>query len=192
MVHGDVEGRRRLARKADERVAVGAVVGDFKFHNRVVVADDKIDVLTDGAVLVVQDPDAVFIRAGHIVLRQSQLFKRAKHAARLHAAQLARRDVHAAGQIRVILRHGHEIALVHVLRAGDDLHRCILAGIDHAHPHVVGVFMPRHGQDFAYDDVFDLRVHPLGGLDLLTGDGHDLGVLAVGGRNINKFTKPFS
>ena len=49
-----------------------------------------------------------------------------------------------------------------------------------------------HGQNFAYDDIFDFRVHPLGGLDFLTSNGHDLVVLAVGCRNINKFTKPFS
>ena len=53
VAHGHVERRRRLARKTEQRVAVGAVVRDLKFHDGVVVADDLGDVLSDGAVLIV-------------------------------------------------------------------------------------------------------------------------------------------
>ena len=53
VAHGYVERRRRLTRKTQQRVAVGAVVRDLKFHDGVVVADDLVDVLSDGAVLIV-------------------------------------------------------------------------------------------------------------------------------------------
>ena len=121
VLHRYVKRRRGLARKTDQTVAVRTVVRDLKFHNGVVVADDLVDVLPDMAVLVVQDPDAVGFRVRQIVLRQRQLAERAQHARRCDAAQLALRDVHAAGQVGVVLRHGDEIALVHVLRARDDL-----------------------------------------------------------------------
>ena len=71
-----------------------------------------------------------------------------------HAAQLALCDVHAAGQLGIVLGHGDKVALMHVLRAGDDLHGLARADVDLADPHVVGVFvLARHGQDLADDDI---------------------------------------
>ena len=36
VLHGDIEGRRRLSGKAEQRIAVGAVVGDLKFDHMIV------------------------------------------------------------------------------------------------------------------------------------------------------------
>ena len=95
--------------------------------------------------------------------------------------------MHAAGQVAVVPGHGDEIAHVDVLRAGDDLHRLCAAVVDHADPHVVGVFMPGHRQDLAHDDVLDFRVHPGDGLDLLARQGQDVGIFFVCGFNLHKF-----
>ena len=192
VLHRNVERRRRLTGKADEAVAVGTVVGDLEFHDGIVASDDLVDVLTDGAALVVQDPDAVGIGLRAVVLGKTQLLIGAEHAVRLHAAKLALRDVNAAGQVGVMERGGNQIALMDVLRAGDDLKRLVFAHIDHADPHVVGVFVALHGKHLADDDVPDLRVHAGGGLDLLTGDGHGLVIFLIRGLNVNELTEPFS
>ena len=126
------------------------------------------------------------------MLGEAQLFVRAQHTAGLDAAELALGDVDAAGQIRVVLRDRDEIALVHVLCAGDDLHRLARAAVDHANPHMIGIFVLLHRKDLADDDVLDLGVHALGRLDLLTGEGHDRVIFFIRSRDVNEFAEPFS
>ena len=98
VTHGLAEGGGSFPGKADDAVAVGAVVGDLKVHNGVVVADDEVDVLANRAVLVVENPDAVGEHAGQVVLGQSQLGEGAEHTARHFAPELALGDVNAAGE----------------------------------------------------------------------------------------------
>ena len=192
MPHRDIERCGGLAGEAQQGIAVRAVVRDLKFDDRIVRTHDVVDVLADGAVLVVQNPDAVLVCVRHIVLRQTQLLERAEHAAGLHAAELALRDMHAAGEPGIVLRHGHKVALVDVLRAGHDLDGLLRADVDHADPHVVGIFMPRHREHLADDDIFDLGVHARCCLNLLTGNRHDLVVFAVSRLNIYKLFEPVS
>ena len=59
-----------------------------------------------------------------------------------------------------MLGHGDKVALVHVLRAGDDLHGLACADVDLADPHVVGVRVARDGHDAA-DDIAQLGIEPL-------------------------------
>ena len=98
VTHGLAEGGGSFPGKADDAVAVGAVVGDLKVHNGVVVADDEVDVLANGAVLIIENPDAVGEHAGQVVLSQSQLGEGAEHTARHFAPELALGDVNAAGE----------------------------------------------------------------------------------------------
>ena len=100
--------------------------------------------------------------------------------------------MHAAREQGAVQRRGNKVALVHILRAGHDLHGLTLADVHHAYPHMVGVLVPLHREHLAHDDILNVRVHPGDGLDLLTGDGHDLIVFAVGRLNIYKFLQPFS
>ena len=73
MTHGLAEGGGSFPGKADDAVAVGAVVGDLKIHNGIVVTDDEVDVLTNRAIFIIENPDAVGEHAGQIVLGQTQL-----------------------------------------------------------------------------------------------------------------------
>ena len=98
VTHGLAEGGGSFPGKADDAVAVGAVVGDLKIHNGVVVADDEVDVLANRAVLVIEDPDAVGEHAGQVVLSQSQLSEGAEHTVGRFAPELALGDVNAAGE----------------------------------------------------------------------------------------------
>ena len=98
VTHGLAEGGGSFPGKADDAVAVGTVVGDLKIHNGVVVADDEVDVLTDGALLVVENPDAVGEHAGQVVLGQTQLGEGAEHTVGRFAPELALGDVNAAGE----------------------------------------------------------------------------------------------
>ena len=192
MAHGNVERRRRLAREAEKGIAVRAVVRDLEFYDGVVVADDFVHVLADLYALVIEDPDAVFIGRRAVVDGEAELFERAQHAVRLHAAELSLRDVDAAGKIGIVLGNGDKVAFRYILRAGDDLKGLALADVYHADPHVVGVFVLGHGQNLADDDIFDVLVHACGRLDLLTGDGHDLVVFLIGCGDIDKLFEPFS
>ena len=99
VLHRHIECGSRLTGKANERVAVRAVVCDLKFDDGIIVADDDVHVLTDLAAFVVQNPDTVCIRLGAVVLCQTEFLIRAQHAAGLNAAQFALCDVDAARQV---------------------------------------------------------------------------------------------
>ena len=126
------------------------------------------------------------------MLGQAEFLVGAEHTAGLHAAELSLGDVDAAGKIGVVLRDRDQIASMDVLCAGDDLDGLAAAHINHADPHVVGVFMPRHRKHLADDYIFDFRVHTGDGLDLLAGDGHDLVIFFVRGGDVHEVTEPFS
>ena len=100
--------------------------------------------------------------------------------------------MNTAGQIRIVLCHGDEVAYSYILRAGDDLDRLAVSNVDLADPHMIGVFVLRHRKNLADDDVFDVFVHARGRFDLLTGDGHDLVVFLIGCGDIDKLFEPFS
>lgn len=57
VAHRHIEGCCRFSCKSQKTVAVGAVVGDLKFHYGIVVSDDLVDILAYTAVLIVEDPD---------------------------------------------------------------------------------------------------------------------------------------
>ena len=194
VVHGLAEGGSGLTGQADDGVAVGTVVGDLEVNDGVVVADDLVDVLADGAGLIVQDPDAIEDGVGEVAQGQTQLFQAAEHAVGLDAAQLALGDVDAAGQPGVVHGHGDHVALLDILCAGDDLDGLVLADVDLADPHVVGVLVADDLGDLADDDVLDLSVHTLPGLDLLAEDGQGVDIFLIGNvAQVHKFgIDPFS
>ena len=194
VLHGLAEGGGSLPGQTDDGVAVRAVVGDLKIHHGIIVADDGIDVVAGLPGVRLQDPDAVGEHAGQVVLGQAQLGEGAQHAVGYLASELALGDVHAAGQPGIVQRGGHQVALVDVLRAGDDLHRLFLAHVHLADEHVVRVGMAHHGEHLAHHHVLDIRVHPLPGFHLLAENRQGLHKFLVG--NIAQiheiFIDPFS
>ena len=88
--------------------------------------------------------------------------------------------------------HGHHVAHMDVPRAGDDLDGSILAHLQLAHPHMVGVGVALHGQDAAHHDVGDLGPQILGDLHLGAGQGHGLRKIFIAGINGDKFVEPFT
>ena len=194
VTHGLVEGSGGFPGQTDDGIAVGAIVGDFEIHHGIVIADDQVDILAHGAGLVIENPDAVGIGAGQVVLGQAQLGEGAEHAVGLLAPELALGDMHAAGQPGVVQGGGDQIALVHVLSAGDDLYGLLLAHIHLADPHVIGVGMADHGKNLAHDHVFDLGVHAFVGLHLLAENGQCFDEFFIGNvAEIHEFfVQPFS
>ncbi len=180
VLHFLAEGGGGLSGQADDGVAVGPVVGDFEIHNGIVIADDQVDVLTYLAVFVIQNPDAVGVSAGQIVLGQSQLGEGAEHTVGQLPAELALGDVYAAGQPGIMKGSRHQIALMDVLGAGDDLDRLPLAHIYLADKHVVRVGVANHGKHLAHNYILNFGIHPLIGLHLLTEDGQGLYKFLVG------------
>ena len=81
MLHGLGKGSGSLPGQADNGIAVGAVVGDFKVYHGIVVADDFIDVVTGLTGVRLQNPDAVGKDAGQVILGQTQLREGAEHTA---------------------------------------------------------------------------------------------------------------
>ena len=194
VLHLHAKGRCRFPGKADDGIAVGAVVGDFKIHNGIIVSDDQIDIVAHLAILVIEDPDAVGISLGKIVLSQTQFGIGAEHTIGFFATELALGDVNTAGEIRVVQRSGNQVALMDVLGTGDNLDGFLFAHINLADPHMIGIFMADNGQNLANLYILDFAVHSLPGFYLLAEDSELLHILFI--RDIGQIDKllmePFS
>ena len=131
---------------------------------------------------------------GEVVLRRhAEFLGRAKHAVRLNTAQLALFDLHAARQMRAVQRCGDIVAHMDVPRAGDDLHGLSLTDVDLADPHVVGIFMALHLENFADDHVLEVFVGTLDGLDLRAGERHLVVEFLIGDiLEVNEFVEPIT
>ena len=188
-----LEGRARLAGEADDGKAVGAVGRDLELDDGVVVADDLRHIVAGLHALLLHDPQTVLDGVGNVVQRQAELLDGAAHSVGLHAAQLARVDLHAAGQQRAVERDGDEVADLLILRAGDDLNGLILPDVDLTDPHMVGIFMARHLDDAARDHVLQALVRTLDGLDLRAGERHFIVELLVGNvAEVHELIEPVS
>ena len=192
--HRQAECSSRLTGKTDNRVAVGSVIGNFKIDDSIIVADHQIDIITGLAVLVIQNPNTVSVCFGQIVLGKTQLSKGAEHTIGNFTAKLALCNVNTTGQVRVVQRSGHQIPLLHILRAGDDLYRLSLTDINLAYPHMVRVFVTDNGHDLAHYNILDLSVHSLIGFHLLTENSQLFHKISVGniGQIHKFFVQPFS
>ena len=89
---------------------------------------------------------------------------------------------------------GNQVALMDVLGTGDNLHRLRLSHVHLTNPHMVGIGVAHHGQNFAHHHILDFRVHPLIGFHLLTEDGEGFHEFFIGYMGkINEFlVEPFS
>ena len=177
--------------------------GTFKHpggNNRAVDLVAGLDVSGDGGLIlvdgmiVVQDGGGRDDSIGEVVLRRhAEFLGRAKHAVRLNTAQLALFDLHAARQMRAVQRCGDIVAHMDVPRAGDDLHGLSLTDIDLADPHVVGIFMALHLENFADDHVLEVFVGTLDGLDLRAGERHLVVEFLIGDiLEVNEFVEPIT
>ena len=131
---------------------------------------------------------------GEVMLRRhAKLLERAEHTVGLYAAQLALFDLHAARQMRAVQRCGDIVAHMDVPRAGNDLHGLGLTDVDLADPHVVGVFMALHLENFADDHVLEVFVRTLDGLDLRAGERHLVVEFLIGDiLEVNEFVEPIT
>ena len=93
-----------------------------------------------------------------------------------------------------MLGNRNQIALLHILGAGNDLYRRFFAYIDLAYPHMVGILVTDDVQNLAYYNIFDLGIQPLVGFYLLTGYGHYFHKFLIGDMaQVYKFLmEPFS
>ena len=89
--------------------------------------------------VIAQNKDAILNCIGKIVRGQPQLAQRAEHAVARHATQLALFDLLAAVHCGMIQRDGDKIALLQILRAGDDLEGVPLPRVDLADPEMIGI-----------------------------------------------------
>ena len=145
--------------------------------------------------VVAEDGGGLYLRVGEIVQIAVKLLERAEHTGGLHAAQLALRYLHAAGQQGIVQRRGDEIAAVDVPRAGAYLHRLRFADVYLRDEHVVGVGVLLDGENAADLDVLYRLAQVLGHFDLGAGDGHGLGealVVIFIKAQVDEFIEPFS
>ena len=142
--HGHLErhlkGCRSLTREAQNRQAVRPVGGNFKLRDRIVEADRVMNIRAGRQIAVIaQNKDAILNCIGKIVRGQPQLAQRAEHAVARHATQLALFDLLATVHCGMIQRDGDKIALLQILRAGDDLEGVPLPRVDLADPEMIGI-----------------------------------------------------
>ena len=88
--------------------------------------------------------------------------------------------------------HRHQVAHMDVPRAGDDLDRLGLAGVDPADPHMVAVGMALQREHPARHHVGDLLAQVVGQLHLGPGEGHGLGKVFIIGVNGDELAEPLS
>ena len=144
-----LQRHRHLAGHAQHALAIGPVGGDFKIDNRVVQVQHLAHIGA-GRPFALQDENAVHLRAGIVPFFQAELLPGAEHPIRDHAPQLALFDVHPVGKMGVVKGGGHQGPLKNVVRAGDDLHRFVLANVDLADLQFIGVRMFLQLGDPAY------------------------------------------
>ena len=188
---------------ADQRtlplaVSGGGNIGHACAYNRTADLIPRFDVRRDGGLLringlvVVQQCGGGNGGIGEIPLVQTQLTEGAEHSVREDAPELAPLDLLPAGEDRLVKSHGHQVPLVDIPRAGDDLDGLVLPHIHPAYPHVVRVRVALHGRDPARCHVGDLCAQVLRPLHLGAGEGHGLGEILVIGVNGDELVEPFS
>ena len=95
--------------------------------------------------------------------------------------------------MRAVQRCGDIVSHMDVPRAGNDLHGLGLTDVDLADPHVVGVFMALHLENFADDHVLEVFVGTLDGLDLRAGERHLVVEFLIGDiLEVNEFVEPIT
>ena len=160
-----------------------------------------LDVSGDGGlgrvdgVIVAQDSGRLDGRVVEIVNREFKFLERAEHTEGLDATELTLGNFHAAGQQRVMQSRGDKIALMDVPGAGADLYWCILAHLQLADQHMVGIGVLLQLQDLADLDVFHARREILRDLNLGAGDRHRLSkglVVNLIQAQVHELVKPFS
>ena len=171
VAHGTVKGGGGLPSQADDGVAIGTVVGDFKIHHGVVISNDGIDVIA-GLAILFQNPDAILDGIGEVVQGEPQLLQGAEHAVGRFTPELAFGDVDAAREPGVVQSGRNQVPIADILGPGDNLHRLLPAHVHLADPHVVRVGVPDHGENLTYHHVAELPIQALIGLHLLPCQGH--------------------
>ena len=95
--------------------------------------------------------------------------------------------------MRAVQRRGDIVSHMDVPRAGNDLHGLSLTDVDLADPHVVGIFMALHLENFADDHVLEVFVGTLDGLDLRAGERHLVVEFLIGDiLEVNEFVEPIT
>ena len=179
--HGDFGGmelgiqrRRRLARDADGAQAVRAVGQNLKIHRRVVDAQNGLHIRAQGVVLL-EYQNALFLDVGIELRGHVKLLAGADHALGDHAPQLALFDLHAAGQVRAVQRHGHQLARRHVGRAAHDVQRLRAAHVHGALMQVRALHV-RAREHAAHHDLLHAAADILRALHSGAGHNHPLGI----------------
>ena len=180
--HGDFGGaelgiqrRGRFAGDADGAQAVRAVGQNLKIHRRVVDAQNGLHVRAEGIVLL-EHQNALFLDVGIELRGHVELLAGADHALGDHAPQLALFDFDAAGQVRAVQGHGHQLARRHVGRAADDVQHLRAA---HVHGALVQVraLHVLAGEHAAHHDLLHAAADVLGSLHGGACHNHPLGIL---------------
>ncbi len=177
-------------------------------HIRHLRGDDRAEYLVAGGnvrrdgrllrvngMVVAKYGGGLYLAVGVVVRRQPKLPERAEHTVRLHAAQLAARDLRPVGEKGVMKRRGHKIAHMDVPCACADLHRLFSPGVYLCHEHMVGIGVLFYRENAPDPDVSDFAAQILRDLYLRAGNGHRLGkgavVILINGQ-LNELVEPFS
>ena len=165
-----VQRRGSLPGNAQRAQTVGAVGQNFEIHGVVVNAQNGAYVAAHG-VFFVEDQQARIAHAGVQLLRHLQFRSGAEHSLGDHAPQLALLDLHTAGQVRAVQRHGHQHAHLHIGRAAHDVQGFLAA---HIHGALVqmGALHVLAGQHTAHDHLVHAVGHVLHALHGRAGHDH--------------------
>ena len=123
-----------------------------------------------------------------MIVRQSELARRAQHARALHAADRGFFDFYAR-QARADLGERRLHPRAHVRRAADDF-QPFTASVDSAEGELVGVGMPAHLEDLRHHHAAELRADRLVSLDLEPGHRQALGQRRARHRRVAETAQP--
>ena len=133
---------------------------------------------------LLEDEEAVLNGVGEVVQREAELLDGAHHALAERVVEGGGADGHATGQGCAVERHGHEVADLLVLRAGDNLQQPAAANVDLAVPEGVLAAVPCvpeqvHLHYLADNNLAYALAHVVGAFNLAAGHSHGLGELVV-------------
>ncbi len=153
-----VEVRGEIAGDADDPHRIGPVRRDREVEHDVVEAEHLAHVGPERCV-------GGQLEDAGVVVAEAELARRAQHALRHHAADLAPLDREVAGEHCADAREGHDHARLDVRRAAHDP-QLTVAEVDVGEPDLVGVGMRNDVEDLGDDDPVHVAAGFVDRLDL--------------------------
>ena len=174
------EGNSGFTCETENGETVGTVGGDFEFHNGIAETERFDHICAERDIVetdVVEDQDAVFDCAGHVVEGQTEFGDGAEHTFGNFAAELALLDLHVARKMCAVAGNRNNCAFEYVGSGGDDLDGSVDADVNLADNETFCVGVTGDFKNLTADNAGDVVADFFKAFNLASGHGHPVAVI---------------